>query len=385
MGRAAAGAGARARPRRAHALATNCQDLAPAGRARACGPRRARLAGLHLGHHGQPKGALHTQAKCWKYGVAAAVQADDLGDLVATVLPLFHVGGLHQTLPALRAGAAVILHAALDAGAALASSAPGPTLTLQVPATMKALMEHRDWTATDLSSLRAVWAGSSIVPEALVEPSTRAAYPCATCTARPRRALLHRAAAGHALQPRGLVRLARAGVEVRLALPTEAADVAKCCACAQRGRPLLAAQRAWTVKAGSTAATWRAGAGRQLHHRRPRQGPDHFGRGKHPPGRKRECWPSHRLVAECAVIGQPDAQWGEIAVVVVVLRPQPIPGMDNQLSNWEQTLRDFLRTRVARYKQPRRWLALPALPKTALGKVQKQQLAQTLTRRPPEA
>jgi fatty-acyl-CoA synthase len=47
--------------------------------------------------------------------------------------------------------------------------------------------------------------------------------------------------------------------------------------------------------------------------------------------------------------------------------------------NWEQTLRDFLHPRIARYKQPRRWLALPALPKTALGKVQKQQLAQILT------
>jgi len=83
-------------------------------------------------------------------------------------------------------------------------------------------------------------------------------------------------------------------------------------------------------------------------------------------------------VAECAVIGQPDARWGEIVVAVVVLRPLPLQGGDDVLSAWEQTLRDFLHTRIARYKQPRRWLALPALPKTALGKVQKQHLAHQL-------
>ena len=52
------------------------------------------------------------------------------------------------------------------------------------------------------------------------------------------------------------------------------------------------------------------------------------------------------------------------------------PDADGTL--WELTLREFLRSRIARYKQPRHWRALPALPKTALGKVQKQQLASQL-------
>jgi fatty-acyl-CoA synthase len=38
-------------------------------------------------------------------------------------------------------------------------------------------------------------------------------------------------------------------------------------------------------------------------------------------------------------------------------------------------LRGFLEQRIARYKLPRRWLRLDALPKTALGKVQRQALA----------
>jgi fatty-acyl-CoA synthase len=42
----------------------------------------------------------------------------------------------------------------------------------------------------------------------------------------------------------------------------------------------------------------------------------------------------------------------------------------------EQELQSHLAGRLARYKLPRRWLRLSALPKTALGKVQRQALAQ---------
>jgi acyl-CoA synthetase (AMP-forming)/AMP-acid ligase II len=38
-------------------------------------------------------------------------------------------------------------------------------------------------------------------------------------------------------------------------------------------------------------------------------------------------------------------------------------------------LRDYLAQRLARYKLPRHWLRLDALPRTALGKVQRQLLA----------
>jgi fatty-acyl-CoA synthase len=38
---------------------------------------------------------------------------------------------------------------------------------------------------------------------------------------------------------------------------------------------------------------------------------------------------------------------------------------------WVASLQAFLDGRLARYKWPRRWLRVQALPKTALGKVQK--------------
>ena len=92
---------------------------------------------------------------------------------------------------------------------------------------------------------------------------------------------------------------------------------------------------------------------------------------------------SHPWVAECAVIGQPDITWGQIPVVFVVLRHQnglqPPPDGPDPLSNWERTLRAHLRDRLARYKQPRRWVRLDALPRTALGKVRASELGELLT------
>ena len=64
------------------------------------------------GTTGTPKGAVHTQGQLLaNMGAACAVQQLTPGDTVLTVLPLFHVGGLCiQTLPALAAGATVLLH-----------------------------------------------------------------------------------------------------------------------------------------------------------------------------------------------------------------------------------------------------------------------------------
>ena len=74
------------------------------------------------GTTGQPKGALHTQAGLyWNAAASAALHAFTRADRVLSALPLFHVGGLCiQTVPALYAGAEVILHPRFDAAAWLA-------------------------------------------------------------------------------------------------------------------------------------------------------------------------------------------------------------------------------------------------------------------------
>jgi fatty-acyl-CoA synthase len=71
-------------------------------------------------------------------------------------------------------------------------------------------------------------------------------------------------------------------------------------------------------------------------------------------------------VAECAVVGLPDARWGEVPVAVLV-RTSDAAG---QALDAEAVMQ-HLQSRIARFKLPRRVVFMVSLPKSALGKVQK--------------
>ena len=75
----------------------------------------------------------------------------------------------------------------------------------------------------------------------------------------------------------------------------------------------------------------------------------------------------HSDVADVAVLGVADAAWGEVVVAVIVRRGGAT--LD------EAALRAALDGQLARYKMPRRVVFLDSLPKTALGKVQRAELA----------
>ena len=88
-----------------------------------------------------------------------------------TVIPLFHTGGLNiQTIPALFTGATITLHRGFDSVSALtAIDQEKPTLTVLVPSQMAIMLEDSRWDDTDLTSLRYVATGSSVVPPRLIE------------------------------------------------------------------------------------------------------------------------------------------------------------------------------------------------------------------------
>ncbi|MBV8906581.1 MAG: long-chain-fatty-acid--CoA ligase, partial [Acidobacteriia bacterium] len=76
---------------------------------------------------------------------------------------------------------------------------------------------------------------------------------------------------------------------------------------------------------------------------------------------------AHPAVLECAVVAAPDDHWGEVPVAIVVVKP------GQQLDAHE--LREFLETRIARFKLPRviEFTEGP-LPKTGTGKILKREL-----------
>jgi fatty-acyl-CoA synthase len=72
---------------------------------------------------------------------------------------------------------------------------------------------------------------------------------------------------------------------------------------------------------------------------------------------------SHPAVLEAAVVGEPDARWGEVPRAYVVVRPHAVIGED-ELIEW-------VRGRLAHFKVPRRIDFLPTLPKSGTGKIMK--------------
>jgi fatty-acyl-CoA synthase len=79
---------------------------------------------------------------------------------------------------------------------------------------------------------------------------------------------------------------------------------------------------------------------------------------------------AHPAVAECAVVGAPDERWVEAVVAFVALRPGAEATADE--------LTGHVRARLAGYKVPKRVEFVPAIPKSAVGKILRRELRDPL-------
>jgi acyl-CoA synthetase (AMP-forming)/AMP-acid ligase II len=79
----------------------------------------------------------------------------------------------------------------------------------------------------------------------------------------------------------------------------------------------------------------------------------------------------HPAVAEVAVVGLLDQQWGESPAAALVMRD----GMHAS----DEALTAFCRERLAGYKVPKRFMAFAALPRGPLGKIQKGKLIELMS------
>ncbi|MCO6414717.1 AMP-binding protein [Siccirubricoccus sp. KC 17139] len=361
------------------ALPPACALLAPAAPPTGPAPPALGEAGDALlliytsGTTGRPKGAVLDQRALLANALnGRRLHALGPADRVLTVLPMFHVGGLNiQTVPALLAGATVLLHPRFEPDAFFDTlAAERPTLTLLVPAVMQALVAHPRWKTADLSCLRAIGAGSSDVPLPLIEAFQARGVPVqqvygATETSpialyqSVAEAMAHPGSIG---RPAALCDCRVVDAAGRPLPPGEAGEIEV------RGPNVM---RGYWKAPEATAAALRQGwfrtgdvgirdaAGRfwftdRLKHLIISGGENIY------PAEVERVLREAPGVAEGAVCGRPDLRWGEVPVALVV----PGEGFDP-----DAVLR-FFEGRLARFKHPRAVIAVPSLPRTALGKVQ---------------
>jgi fatty-acyl-CoA synthase len=305
-------------------------------------------------------------------------------DRILTTLPLFHVGGLNnQTTPALAAGAMVVLHPRFDVEATFdAIENERITLAVLVPAQLDMMMAHPRWQSADLSSLRSITTGSTIVQERLIRAVHARGVPLiqvygATETC-PIAVYLKVADAERKLGSTG-----KTAAHCRMRIVD---DLDRDVAAGATGEILIQGPN---VMSGY----WR---NPQASAEALRGGWFHSGDMGHVDaegyltvdGRKKEMiisggeniYPAEVEnvlldcpdIAEASVIGKPDPRWGEVVVAVVA----PKEGRRLEAA---QVLGLF-EGRIARYKHPREVVFVGQLPKTALGKIRKEDVRRMVAR-----
>ncbi|MEA2919903.1 MAG: fatty-acyl-CoA synthase [Bradyrhizobium sp.] len=327
------------------------------------------------GTTGRPKGAvLRQEALLWNAVMSQHMHGLTSDDHVLTVLPFFHVGGLNiQTTPALHFGATVTIHSRFTPEATLAAfGRERPTLTTLVPATIQAVTDHPDWASTDLSSLKAVSTGSTLVPAHLIERFLARGVPVLQVYGSTETCPI-------AVYTRLGGDLSRVGSTGLPGLCCEAAVIDDAGGELPPNMPGEIVVRGLNVFCeywGNEEATrealhdgwYRTGdIGRRdadgyfWVHDREKNLIISGGENIYPAEVERVLL-EHPDVVECGVIGRPDTRWDEVPVAYVIRRAGCLVDTEK--------LKAHVLTQLARFKVPRHIVFVDDLPRTALGKVQ---------------
>ncbi|MCB0044017.1 MAG: AMP-binding protein [Caldilineaceae bacterium] len=332
------------------------------------------------GTTGRPKGAELTHGN-----LTAQINALDEAwgwredDVLLHVLPIFHVHGLIVALHgALNAGATTLLLDKFDAARVLALLEERRcTVFMAVPTIHRRLLDAPNARTTDLSRVRLMTSGSDRLPDDVF--------------------LAYQETFGHTLLERygmsetgmnlsnplagerrvGSVGLPLPGVEARIVHPETEAPLADDEVGEVQIRGPHVCKGYWR-QPDKTVAAFTADGWLRTGDMGTRSSDGYFtlkGRAKdliisggyniYPP-EVELVLAEHPAIAASAVIGCPDAEWGERVTALVIVRP------DAQVS--EEEVITFCRERLIGYKVPRAVRFVDEFPRNALGKVQKAQL-----------
>jgi acyl-CoA synthetase (AMP-forming)/AMP-acid ligase II len=338
------------------------------------------------GTTGFPKGALlsHRQllASCTKMdttGERIAQWHDD--DVALVAMPLFHATGTCWVLLAMTAGATMVIMPRPDiAGIVTAIVSERITRLVLVPAVMLAISLHLEAAPADLSSVTVLIYGASPIPLDVLRRSMRA-FPRAefiqvygateTCGA-----VTYLPAADHDAD--GTVRMRGCGKpfpcdEIRI-IDNDGNDLPP----GNVGEIIIRSPTNMTGYHGKPDATakvlidgwYQSGDAGYLDedgylyiHDRVKDMIVSGGENIYP-AEVENALHEHPAVADCAVIGVPDAKWGEAVKAIVVKRAEVTA---DELIN-------FARTRIAGYKLPKSVDFIDALPRNPSGKILKKEL-----------
>ncbi|MEM7029506.1 MAG: long-chain-fatty-acid--CoA ligase [Chloroflexota bacterium] len=329
------------------------------------------------GTTGHPKGAVLTQ-HALQWNAINSIHMHDMTsqDHILTPLPFFHVGGLNnQTTPALHCGATITIHSRFhpdETLRAITADHNCPTLTCLVPATMQACIQSTLWAEADFSNLRIVLTGSTTVPQSLSDTFRQRG----TCvlemygsTETAPIAIYQRPDSD--FSKRGSTGLPGLHCQARV-VDHDGKDVPD----GESGEILLKGPNIMIEYWGNqteTDATLRDGwyhsgdigyrdeDGYYYITDRKKNMIISGGENIYPAEVERVLY-EHPGIQDVAVIGQTDAQWGEVPVAVIVAKETNILTSDD--------LQAFIAGKLARFKIPKTYLFVDELPRNAMGKIQ---------------